>query len=322
MSVWSRARQTFGVETPQDGGQIDNSAQLRQLQSKVQSAAPSSQWTGSGSESYADANTRHARTLGALAGLDERLGAEIDRSASVVAAGRRDLEAVRQWVIGAASAVPRTAAGERMLWPVVSKGIGEIADIVRRSHDDLSAIADRIKGIDAEYQALGESPTKSGADVEPANALGWKQSGGDDEGNNGDVPDTTLDLNDIVRKAPGVKGDPGMMELVPGSGVWVPDPRSSTYRPKRPEAPLDLDDIEYLEPGVNGKPGMMELVPGSGAWVPDPSYPGYRPHNSGAPVDLSKIEIVDPTPQIPSDKVELWPHSGVLIPNPYLGRPF
>jgi uncharacterized protein YukE len=322
MSVWSGARQTFGLEPPQDGNQIDKSAQLRQLQSKVQSAAPSSQWTGSGSDAYAEANTLHARNLGALAALDQRLGAEIDRSAAVVTAGRRELEAVRQWVVGAASTVPRTAAGERILWPVVSKGTGEIADIIQRSHDELSAIAGRMKGIDAEYQALGHNAESSGGDEEPANALGWKQSGGGDEDKQVDVPETTLDLSDIVRTAPGAKGDPGMMELVPGSGVWVPDPRSSTYRPKRPEAPLDLNDIEYLGPGVKGNPGMMELVPGSGAWVPDPSYPGYRPHSTGAPVDLSKIEIVDPKPLIPSDRVELWPHSGILIPNPYLGRPF
>src|SRR5262245_65848536 len=103
MSVWSGARQIFALEPPQDGNQINKSAQLRQLQSKVQSAAPGSQWTGSGSDAYAEANTMHARNLGALAALDERLAAEIDRSAAVGTAGRRELEAVRKWGVGAAA---------------------------------------------------------------------------------------------------------------------------------------------------------------------------------------------------------------------------
>jgi uncharacterized protein YukE len=316
MSVWSRARQTFGVDTPQDGSQIDKSAQLRQLQSKVQSAAPGSQWTGSGSDAYADANTRHAHALGALAGLDKRLGAELDRSAAVVTAGRRDLDAVKQWVIDAASTVPRTAAGERMLWPVVSKGTGEIADIVQRSHRDLAEIARRINGIGAEYQSLGGDLKEGGGEDEVINVKG----NGDD--NKRDVPETTLDLSDIVYKGPGEKGDPGMMELVPGSGVWVPNPRSRFYKPTPVRAPLDLNDIEYLGPESKGQPWQMELVPGSGAWVPNPNYPGYEPHIPEAPVDLSEIEIVDPEPRIPADKIELWPRSGILIPNPYLGRPF
>ena len=37
-------------------------------------------------------------------------------------AGRRDLDAVKQWVSDAAATVPNTAAGQRMLWPIVSKG--------------------------------------------------------------------------------------------------------------------------------------------------------------------------------------------------------
>jgi hypothetical protein len=167
LSTWSHARATFGEGVPQDGAQFDNSAQLRQLQGNVESAAPGSNWTGTGSDAYADANRRHARRLGAMAGLDKRLGAEVDRSAAVVAAGRRDLDAVKQWVVDAASTIPRTATGERLLWPVVSKGAGEIAGIVHRSHGDLSAIAERIRGIGAEYQALGGDLKEGGSAMSP-----------------------------------------------------------------------------------------------------------------------------------------------------------
>jgi hypothetical protein len=50
---------------------------------------------------------------------------------------------------------------------------------------------------------------------------------GDDKG---DAPETALDLNDVVYKKPGEKGDYGYMELVPGSGVWVPDPNYGNPR--------------------------------------------------------------------------------------------
>jgi hypothetical protein len=318
LATWSQARTTFGQGTPSEGAQLDRSGQLRGLQDDVTSAAPGSNWTGSGSDTYAEANSRHARTLGNLADLDKRLGAEVDRSAAVVVAGRRDLDAVRQWVVDAAATVPRTAAGDRMLWSVVSKGSGELTDIINRSNGDLAAIAQRIRGLGGEYDELRGA--KKGEGAEPMNVKG----DGDD---NGDVPDTALDLNDIVYKTPGEKGDSGYMELVPHSGVWVPDPKSPFYRPTPVEAPLDYNDIEYY-PNVPGKPkvlgptGYMELVPGSGAWVPDPKSPTYQPHTPEAPVDLNQIQIVDPTALIPRGLVELWPHSGVLMPDPNLGRPF
>jgi hypothetical protein len=155
MATWSKARTTFGEGTPQDGAVFDNSAQLRRMQSNVESARPGSQWTGAGSDTYDAANQRQGRVLGGTAALDEKLRAEVDRSAAVVAAGRRDLDAVRQWVVNAASTVPQTAQGERMLYPIVGKGAGEIAEILQKSNSDLNAIAGRLRGLSSEYQKLG-----------------------------------------------------------------------------------------------------------------------------------------------------------------------
>lgn len=315
MSTWSQARATFGEGDPQDGAGLDQSARFEAVRGEVEAAAAGSAWTGSAAEGYTDENSRQAIALGAMAGLDRRLATEVGRSAAVVAAGRRDLDAVRQWVVDVASTLPRTAAGEQMLWPVVSKGTGEIVEIVQRSHSDLAAIAQRMRALATEYDELG-GPKKS-EDAEPVSFMS-------DEGHekSGDVPETTLDLADIEYLEPGARGRPGMMELVPGSGVWVPDPGSPTYQSKPPEAPLDLNDIEYLGPGGKGQPWQMELVPGSGAWVPDPNYPGYQPRTPEAPVDLAEIEVVDPEALVPADKVELWPHAGILVPNPYAGSPF
>ncbi|KUH80753.1 MULTISPECIES: EspA/EspE family type VII secretion system effector [unclassified Mycobacterium] len=158
LSTWERAHTTFGEGTPHGGDGLDQSARFRRLQSDVDAAAPRD-WTGAGSDSYAEANQRQSRALSAMADLDQRLKAEVDRSAAVVAAGRRDLEAVRQWVVDAAATVPRTALGEQMLWPVVSKGASEVAEIIRRSHGELSAIAERMRGLGTEYEAL-RPPTR------------------------------------------------------------------------------------------------------------------------------------------------------------------
>lgn len=194
LRTWSQARATFGEGSPQGGDGLDQSAQLRGLQSQVKAAAPKD-WTGAASDTYAEANARQSRALGAMADLDQRLKAEVDRSAAVVSAGRRDLDAVSQWVVDAAAGVPATAAGERMLYPVVSKGAGEVAEIIQRSSDDLASIAGRIRKLGTEYDELS-TPDSEPVDFE-----------GDDE-EKSDLPETTLDLADIVQKAPFDPNDP------------------------------------------------------------------------------------------------------------------
>lgn len=191
MITWSQARATFGQGVPSDGSRFDQSSQFRQLQNQVESAAPGSRWSGVASDSYADANANHARKLGNIGELDQRLGAEVQRSAAVVTAGRRDLDAVKQWVSDAAATVPNTAAGQRMLWPIVSKGSAEIQEIITRSNRELSSIAGRIHGLGSEYQALGDDGEGKGGthvDKKPP------------------TPNTTFDIKDI--KDDGRSGPP------------------------------------------------------------------------------------------------------------------
>ncbi|GJF08891.1 hypothetical protein NGTWS1803_13230 [Mycolicibacterium cyprinidarum] len=154
MATWSKARAAFGEGPPQDGSVVDASAALWQMQSEVEHAQPGDDWRGPGSDAYAVANEKQTRVLGESANLDRRLRAEVQRSATVVAAGRRDLDEVRQWVTCAASAVPLTPQGDRMLYPVVSRGSGEIVEILQRSHVELNAIAGRIRQIGGDYQGL------------------------------------------------------------------------------------------------------------------------------------------------------------------------
>lgn len=56
MSTWSSARSTLGKGAPLEGAAFDRSAQLRQAQTGVESAAPGSRWTGTAAEAYSVAN--------------------------------------------------------------------------------------------------------------------------------------------------------------------------------------------------------------------------------------------------------------------------
>jgi len=164
MSTWSNARDTLGQGIPQEGAPFDNSAQLRQMQTTVASAAPGDKWTGTAAEGYAEANSKQARVLGQMAGLDQRLGAEVDRSAAVVAAGRQNLDGVKQWVLDAAAAVPQSDQREQQLLPIARKGIGDVADVVKQTHGDLNAIGGRIQAIGNEYKELGGPSDKDRRD--------------------------------------------------------------------------------------------------------------------------------------------------------------
>ncbi|HEX7827470.1 MAG TPA: EspA/EspE family type VII secretion system effector, partial [Mycobacterium sp.] len=156
LSTWSDAKATFGQGTPDNGAKFDQSGPLLTAQATVQSAAPGSTWTGQGASAYGTANTEHGNVLGKVAGLDQRLSGQVNQSSEVVAAGRRDLDALRQWVVDAAAAVPPGKNREQMLLPIVQKGLGQLTDIVSKSNGDLSKIGAEIRALDAEYKALAK----------------------------------------------------------------------------------------------------------------------------------------------------------------------
>ncbi|MDG4665497.1 EspA/EspE family type VII secretion system effector [Mycobacterium sp. 236(2023)] len=155
LSTWSQARTTFGEGIPESGSAFDNSSALRQLEADTRSAAAGQLWSGAAADAYGDKNARHARSLGQLAELDVRIGVEVDRSAAVVAQGRRQLDSVKDWVVAAAASVPDCTGREQMLLPIVAKGSIEVADIVTSSNGELATIAERIRTLGTEYSALG-----------------------------------------------------------------------------------------------------------------------------------------------------------------------
>jgi len=163
LSTWSNARDTLGQGTPQDGAPFDDSSRLRQMQTAVNGAAPGQHWTGAAADSYAEANSKQVRGLGQMAELDQRLGIEVDRSAAVVAAGRQNLDGVKQWVLDAAASVPPGEDREQQLLTIARRGIGDVADVVKQTNGDLYAIGGRIRAIGNEYKELGGDPGKNGS---------------------------------------------------------------------------------------------------------------------------------------------------------------
>lgn len=205
LATWDNARATLGAGTPVDGSRFDMGGRLEQFRDTVLGTAPGEQWTGSAADAYTDRNQRLAGTIGRLAELDRRLGAEVDRSADVVTAGRRDLDAVKQWVLSAAATVPPNAAGERALMTVVSKGVADIAEIVHRSNSDMTGIANQIRDIGAGYQALTDRQGRDGNTDDP-------------DGKPTDQPPTEHGGSDIPPPPPWTKHDEGSGEW--GSQPW------------------------------------------------------------------------------------------------------
>lgn len=162
LAVWSDADATFGHGIPQTGEQFGAGAELRRLQADLQAADPGPSWTGPAAGAYGAVHTEHKRVLGALADLDEQLTSRVNESARIVTAGRAELQAVRQWVLAAAAAVPRTVVGEQMMLPIVQSGIGRVAAIVRQCTDDLNAIGRELERLGERYRMLGDQKFGNG----------------------------------------------------------------------------------------------------------------------------------------------------------------
>lgn len=154
LSTWDKARTTFGDGAPPTGAQFDASARLCGLRDDVRTAGVDPRWTGSAAVAFEAANDELHHVVGTVAEIDRRLAEQIDRCGQLIAAGRQDLDALRQWVQDAATAVPSGSTGEQLLMSIVGWGLDELTGIVTRSHADLSAIGNGIRTIGADYHAV------------------------------------------------------------------------------------------------------------------------------------------------------------------------
>ena len=166
--VWADARQTFGSGLPQRGEGYDKSAQLTTFARDLDQAAPRQQWTGSAANAYSDANTEHQQVFTRLAELDRKISARVTASAEVVAAGRQNLDAVRDWVTAAANSVPPGKLRHAMLTQIANKGLAELSEVVRRSNADANTIAESLRKLGPEFDEIRRSQRFGGAKESPA----------------------------------------------------------------------------------------------------------------------------------------------------------
>jgi hypothetical protein len=161
------------------GERFDDSSQLLQLQESVRSASPAAQWSGGAADAYDARNGDHARIIGQLARLDRRLGLHVTDSAQVVSTGRQGLDAIRSWVMAAAQSVPSGRKGERMLVPIVREGLAQVAEVVKKSNGELSAIGARLSLISDEYGDVSDAEEsgkrRDGQEDRTIQAIDFKQ---------------------------------------------------------------------------------------------------------------------------------------------------
>jgi uncharacterized protein YukE len=150
LTTLASARATFGEGVPDH---FDGEA-LSKLHDDVAGAAPGPHWSGQAANAYEAVNAEHVQTLSALAELDKRIAPHMQEAARVVATGRQELDALRQWVVDLAGSLPAEVDHDQELTPVVQQATRQLTDVVTRSNAELNAIGARIQGFGAEYAAV------------------------------------------------------------------------------------------------------------------------------------------------------------------------
>ncbi|WP_454787526.1 TPR repeat region-containing protein [Mycolicibacterium lutetiense] len=189
-STWSRARETFGQGTPQDGATLDQSSKLTQMKAGVEAATPDARWQGPASDAYATKNKEHAGAYGKLADLDQRMAAQVTNAANVVTTGRQNLDSIKSWVSSAAEAIPTGISAsdrDRKLMSIASQGIGKVSDVITASHTAMSTIGANVGTIKGEWESIGDTPGKP-KDAPHVQMLGNEKKDGEGQGDKEDKP--------------------------------------------------------------------------------------------------------------------------------------
>jgi uncharacterized protein YukE len=150
LTTLTNARATFGEGIPEH---FDGDA-LSRLHSELAAAGPGQHWSGRAASAYGAVHAEHLQVLGALAELDKRMAPHLDEAARVVAAGRQDLDSLRQWVVDIAKSVPPEANQDEVLDTVVKQATSQVIEVITRSNAQLNAIGASMQGLSAEYAAL------------------------------------------------------------------------------------------------------------------------------------------------------------------------
>jgi hypothetical protein len=94
--------------------------------------------------------------IGAIGDLDKQLGTQVTNAANLVHSGRNDLDSVKKWVHDAAATTQNNQAGERMKMTIVSKGLGQLTEVINNTDGQMQKVKGEIDKIKGEYEALGK----------------------------------------------------------------------------------------------------------------------------------------------------------------------
>lgn len=197
LATWTRTRTTFGEGVPRSGEGFDQSSRLNQLRSTLDGADPQRHWSGAAATRYGAVNSEHQRVVGEIATLDKQLARQIDQSAQIVTAGRRELDSVRRWVLAAAASVPDNQAGRHMLAAISARGLAQISDVMIRADGELGVVGERIRTIGARYHELGAGQRFGGMAEDAIQAVDFKQA----------PPLSEYPINEVIAEATDLDGN-------------------------------------------------------------------------------------------------------------------
>jgi EspA/EspE family len=150
LTTLASARATFGEGIPEH---FDGEA-LSRVHTELAAAAPGQHWSGQAASAYGAIHAEHREVLGALAELDKKIAPHLNEAARVVAAGRQQLDTLRQFVVDLAGSLPPEVNHDQELTPVAQQATRQVIEVITRSNAELNAIGAKIQGFSGEYAAL------------------------------------------------------------------------------------------------------------------------------------------------------------------------
>ena len=185
-------RLTTGFGTPDDGERFAEGAnRFRRAGDTMAGAYPNGSWTGSGSESYSNSNSRQAGRAEAMATQDQSINAVLAREAGQITATRTVLDEQSDWLADVGLVTMLIAAT-----PFVGQGASlamEIAAVTKALGActmQLTELTQQVNGNAAEIQQTasryGEVSDRSDMRQKPPNSTAPPSPPGDERGDSGE----------------------------------------------------------------------------------------------------------------------------------------
>jgi hypothetical protein len=162
-------QRTTGFGSPDDGERFgEGASRFTDAGDTLAAAYPNGSWTGGGSESYANANSRQIDRTQAMADTDQSINSVLAREATQIIASRAVLDEQSDWladiglVTRLVAATPYVGRGAALATEIaaVTRALGECTTQLTKLSEQVSANAAEIQQLEGRY---GEVSDKSNA---------------------------------------------------------------------------------------------------------------------------------------------------------------